>query len=63
MKPERWRQITDVFHAARERTAADRGSFLDGACAGDQELRVEVEGMLDADRDAGSFGEIPMVVP
>src|SRR5262245_3712213 len=57
MTPERWQQITNVFHAALERDASSRGSFLDKACADDGELRAEVDAMLEAHRDAGSFGE------
>ena len=62
MTPERWRQITGMFHHARAHDAAMRGSFLDEACAGDPELRAEVEAMIAADRDAGPFGSAPVVV-
>jgi serine/threonine-protein kinase len=44
--PERWRQITEVFHRALERDARDRAAFLADACAGDEGLRREVEVML-----------------
>jgi Tol biopolymer transport system component/predicted Ser/Thr protein kinase len=59
MSPERWRRITDVFHAALAREAAMRGALLDEACAGDQALRAEVDALLAAHRDAGAFGEAP----
>ena len=45
MTPERWRQITGVFYAAKGRDAAGRAAFLDEACAGDPSLRSEVEQM------------------
>ena len=32
MTPERWRQVTDVFHAALARDTAARQAFLDQAC-------------------------------
>jgi eukaryotic-like serine/threonine-protein kinase len=57
MTPERWRQVTEVFHVARGRDAAARAAFLDETCANDSELRAEVDAMLVADRDAGRFGE------
>jgi serine/threonine-protein kinase len=38
-----------VFLAAREREAADRFAFLEDACAGDAELRAEVDSLLAAD--------------
>jgi serine/threonine protein kinase len=53
MTPERWRQITGVFHTARLRDWAERRSFLDQACAGDEALRAEVDAMLAAHDSAG----------
>jgi eukaryotic-like serine/threonine-protein kinase len=50
--PERWRRITEVFHAALARDAAMRMAFLDEACAGDETLRQEVASMLAAHGDA-----------
>src|ERR687886_2167488 len=56
MTPERWQRIEDLFQAARTRpTPAERAAFLDGACAGDAELRAEVESLLAAEDGAGSF--------
>src|ERR687886_2492542 len=56
MTPERWQRIEDLFQAARTRpTPAERAAFLDGACAGDAELRAEVESLLAAEESAGSF--------
>ena len=61
MTPERWRQITGVFHDALGRDAAARRAFLDEVCAGDRELRAELDAMLAAHHAAGSFGEAPML--
>jgi Tol biopolymer transport system component/predicted Ser/Thr protein kinase len=55
MRPDRWRQIEAIYHAALEREADRRVSFLDEACAGDQLLRREVEELLAATEQAGSF--------
>jgi hypothetical protein len=42
-------RIQEVFLAAAElEGAAERGSFLDGTCGGDAELRVRVEALLRA---------------
>jgi serine/threonine-protein kinase len=60
MTPERWRQVTGVFHAALSRDTASRPAFLDQACAGDRALRDEVDAMLAAHADAGRFGESPI---
>src|SRR6476661_2998773 len=61
MTPERWRQITDVFHATLSRDTAERQPFLEEACGSDQALRVEVQAMLAAHAGAGSFGDAPVV--
>jgi serine/threonine protein kinase len=45
--PERWRQIEDIFHAARERVPADRDAFFTAACGDDAALRAEVESLLN----------------
>src|SRR5262245_47897064 len=52
MRPERWRQIDRLYQAALERDATRRGAFLDEACAGDEELRREVESLLAAHEKA-----------
>ena len=33
MKPERWQQIEQLYHAALERAVSERPAFLDAACA------------------------------
>lgn len=46
MTPERWQRIEELFHAARERAAAERASFLAEACEGDASVLSEVEALL-----------------
>jgi eukaryotic-like serine/threonine-protein kinase len=46
MDPERWQQIDKLFEQALEKEFGQRASFLDEACAGDNELRREVESLL-----------------
>ena len=60
MTPERWRQVTEVFHAALARDAPERVSFLEAACAGDRALRAEVDAMLAAHQEPGGFGDRPV---
>ena len=60
MVPERWRQITDMFHAARERDPAQRDAFLAESCREDPALRREVEAMLAGHDEADQFGETPL---
>src|SRR5262245_46804636 len=59
MKPERWKQVDELLEAALERPAAERASFLDHACAGDEELRRELESLLLSDGQAERFIESP----
>ena len=60
MTPERWRQITGVFHEALAREMADRDAFVDGACGNDLDLRSGVDELLAAHRKAGQFGDTPV---
>src|SRR5215468_1220583 len=59
MKPERWRQIEQRFHAALEREASQRAAFLNEVCVGDETLRREVESLLAYQDQAESFIEAP----
>lgn len=63
MTPERWRQVSEIFHAALERDGDGRGAYLDEVCAADRALRSEVDALLAAHRDAGEFGEAPLFAP
>ena len=54
MTPERWQQIDKLLEQALEREAGEREGFLEEACAGDQQLRREVESLLAAHGQAGS---------
>jgi len=55
MKPERYKEIERLYHLARECTPEQREAFLRRACDGDEELRQEVESLLAAEGEVGSF--------
>ena len=55
MTPERWEQVGALYRAALERAPGERADFLARACAGDADLRREVEALLAADAGAGGF--------
>jgi eukaryotic-like serine/threonine-protein kinase len=59
MKPERWKQIDQLFDLALQREASQRTAFLKKACAGDEELRREVESLLAHREGAECFIEVP----
>ena len=54
MTPERWRELTTIFHDAREREGAERAAYLDRACGGDAFLRAELESLLAAQGTLGA---------
>lgn len=58
MKPERWRQLKQIFQSALERDPAERSAFLHQACGGDAELRSEVESLISSHDRAGDSIEI-----
>ncbi len=47
--PERWQEIDRVFAAALELEPEEREAFLDRACAGDKQLRTQVESLIAHD--------------
>jgi serine/threonine protein kinase len=57
--PDRWRRITAILDQALDLSPEERRAFLDEACAGDAELRAEVEDFLAADAEAGAFLRVP----
>lgn len=59
--PGRWDRVKQVFQSALERSPETRPSFLTEACGDDRSLRGEVESLLRAHEEAGSFGDRPAV--
>src|SRR5450759_4798505 len=53
MEQQRWRQIEQLYHSARERDPSQIHAFLAEVCQGDEELRREIESLLahDPSRD------------
>ncbi|MBS1790615.1 MAG: protein kinase [Acidobacteria bacterium] len=59
MTSERWQQIEQLYHAATERAPEERAAFVSEACAGNEELRREVQSLLASHDQAASFIEAP----
>src|SRR5262245_47390269 len=55
MTPEQYERVGELFHAAMELAPEARPDFLLRACAGDDELRREVESLLQAREHSGGF--------
>jgi non-specific serine/threonine protein kinase/serine/threonine-protein kinase len=52
MTPERWRQIKELLGPALDLDPAKQTEYLDQACGNDRSLRMELERLLAAERDA-----------
>src|SRR6478735_1458352 len=59
MKPERWKQVNDLFQSAVERAPEERAAFLDESCHDDEGMRREVESLLTSHERAENFIELP----
>ena len=47
MNDARWQRLKELLHQAMLLAPAQRTAFLDGECAGEPDLRVELEALLD----------------
>ena len=56
---DRWKQIKEIFHSARNRNPVERPDLLNEACKDDASLRDEVEALLTADADNEDFLSAP----
>ena len=59
MTPERWQQVDRLLEQTLEQPETERAAFLTTACGEDDELRREVESLLDYHARAGDFIEAP----
>src|ERR1041384_4152405 len=59
MTPERWKQVEAVFEKALELPAGKRAQFVQTTCDADEELRREVQSLLDSHARVGSFIDQP----
>src|SRR5713226_5968063 len=59
MTADRWQHIDRLFHSTLECAPEKRESFLNQACGDDHELRTEVQSLLRAHEQDGSFLDLP----
>jgi eukaryotic-like serine/threonine-protein kinase len=59
MDQDRWKTVNRIFHAALEVDIAQRRDLVLAQADGDPEVQSEVELLLQADADAGSYLETP----
>ncbi len=60
MNPEKWKKIEDIFQDALDLPAAEREQFVAEKCAGDAELRGEVEKLIARYETEDEFLESPV---
>jgi len=58
---ERWRKVKQRFQAAVELPAAEREAYLADACADNPSLRAEIESLIAAHEQSGSFLDTPAI--
>src|SRR5688500_6056443 len=56
---DQWQRVKSVFLAAIDIPEDSRPAFVAAACAGDEELLLQVQSLLRSDESADSFCEIP----
>jgi len=61
MTPERWQKIDKIFDEALTLEPFQRAGLLDISCVDDTQLRREVESLLAASSQAGTFIEPPLL--
>jgi len=59
MKPDRWKQIDDLLDLALTKAPEQREAFLTDVCAGDEDLRRELDSLLAHHELSGTFLEAP----
>jgi predicted ATPase/predicted Ser/Thr protein kinase len=60
MERERWGQVEQIFHAALQVEESRRSELVRQSCAGDEDLRREVESLLAHHSESASFIETPV---
>src|SRR5262249_52890455 len=60
---DRLRQIEQLYREVLEHQPPQRAAFLDAACAGDEDLRCEVESFLSYQTQTEGFIEMPAPQP
>jgi serine/threonine protein kinase len=61
MTPEQWQKVEAVLQQALDCPPRDRASYLDAACAGDEQLIQEATSLINAFEEAGDFIEQPAI--
>ena len=55
MTPDRWKKVNEIFQSAAELEGEEQKRYLEEKCQDDEKLRRDVDDLLKADGDAGTF--------
>jgi len=55
MTPQQWQRVRPILECALELEPESRPAYVDSACAGDDELRVEILSLLSEPKQSDSF--------
>ena len=59
MTPDRWKEVAGTFERALDLPVDERAAFIQTNCNGDEDLRREVESLLESHASAGNFIDEP----
>src|SRR6188768_3915828 len=59
MASNRWEMVERIYHDALEQESGARSAFVSKTCGDDPELLKEVKALLEYDRKADQFIEVP----
>jgi serine/threonine protein kinase len=61
MTPELWQRLKPLFYAALKEDPQDRAAFVEKACGEDQELRMHLKQLIEAEEQGTRTIDAPMV--
>jgi len=59
VKDQRWQRVEYLYDATLKKNPEERATFLAQECAGDEELRQEIDSLLAYEQQAENFIELP----
>lgn len=63
MTPELWQRLKPLYQAAIEKPHDQRARFIAEVCGNDDELRKELEALVEANDEQTASGDVPVVNP
>jgi len=61
MTPELWQRLKPLFHAALKENSQDRAAFIERECGDDQELRMHLKRLIEAEEQVTQTIDAPLV--